>query len=80
MRKGSRKLYNDAIQRGIPILIGIVRGNQIIVWCPFCRLFHFHGANGPTHLRTRGSVINWDLDNKKELPNNGEGFRTMWWF
>ncbi len=43
MRKETRKLYNKAIQRSIPIIIGTIQNRQIWVWCPFCRRFHFHG-------------------------------------
>lgn len=44
MRKDTRKLYNEAMQEGIPILLGTIQDNQIWVWCPFCRRFHFHGV------------------------------------
>lgn len=79
MREGSRKLYNEAIQRKIPILIGVVRGTQIDVWCPLCQGFHFHGAKvskGNEHLRTRGSIQKWDYKDINSLPDEGEGFRT----
>lgn len=29
---------------GIPILKGFIKGDQIFVWCPYCRKFHSHGA------------------------------------
>jgi len=27
----------------MPTLKGFLTGNQIVVWCPFCGVFHIHG-------------------------------------
>ena len=35
-----------------PVLKGFLVGSQIIVWCPFCNQFHYHGSAAVPGLRT----------------------------
>lgn len=62
MHKETRKIYNRAIQDGIPILIGNKQGNQLVVWCPFCRKFHWHGY-GEGYKSAHCSSANYSLFN-----------------
>lgn len=42
---------NDLLEaektRGYPLLVGFLAndGKQVKVWCPFCRKWHYHGAD-----------------------------------
>lgn len=29
-----------------PILKGFIRGGDLLVWCPYCAIFHLHGGIG----------------------------------
>lgn len=54
----------------IPILKGYISGNQIFVYCPYCKKFHIHGAGdeekaGKKTLRSSHCTAE---------PNNFDGY------
>lgn len=55
--------YGDIVRKmnqkkRIPVLKGVIRDNQIFVWCPFCRKYHQHGWLGKPEHR----VAHCDMD------------------